>query len=186
MLERIFFKPILSLLATGLYLGKIPVAPGTWGSALGLFLGFVLLRYYGFFWFFWSFLAILMCSFYIIHFFAQKYKKDMDSPEIVIDEVVGMMISMAPLGSSSVEVALEEGGTHVLPLLAILPIQYAIAASFVSFLLFRFFDILKPWPIHVLDNKIHSAFGTVIDDVVAGIFAAIVLIGIAYTGLQLL
>ena len=44
-----------------------------------------------------------------------------------------------------------------------------------GFLLFRLFDIWKPWPIHVMDEKIHGGFGMVLDDVVAGLFAMIIL-----------
>lgn len=43
----------------------------------------------------------------------------------------------------------------------------------IGFLLFRFFDILKPWPIRVLDARVKGGFGIMIDDVLAGIFAAI-------------
>jgi len=42
---------------------------------------------------------------------------------------------------------------------------------FLGFLFFRFFDILKPWPIKWLDKKVHGGFGIMIDDVLAGVFA---------------
>ncbi len=45
----------------------------------------------------------------------------------------------------------------------------------VGFVLFRFFDILKPWPIKWLDQHVHGGFGIMLDDVVAGIFAALLL-----------
>ena len=44
-----------------------------------------------------------------------------------------------------------------------------------GFILFRFFDILKPWPIRIIDQKVHGGFGIMVDDVVAAVFAAIVL-----------
>jgi phosphatidylglycerophosphatase A len=44
-----------------------------------------------------------------------------------------------------------------------------------GFVLFRFFDILKPWPIKWLDQHVHGGFGIMLDDVVAGIFAALLL-----------
>lgn len=50
----------------------------------------------------------------------------------------------------------------------------------VGFVLFRFFDIIKPWPINWLDKKVHGGFGIMIDDVLAGIYALIVLQLIAY------
>jgi phosphatidylglycerophosphatase A len=50
----------------------------------------------------------------------------------------------------------------------------------VGFVLFRFFDIVKPWPINVLDRKVGGGFGIMIDDVLAGIYALICLQAIAY------
>ena len=44
-----------------------------------------------------------------------------------------------------------------------------------GFILFRFFDILKPWPIRIIDQKVHGGFGIMVDDIVAAVFAAIVL-----------
>lgn len=51
----------------------------------------------------------------------------------------------------------------------------------IGFVLFRFFDILKPWPINWLDKKVHGGFGIMIDDVLAGIYALIVLQLIAFS-----
>ena len=49
-----------------------------------------------------------------------------------------------------------------------------------GFVLFRFFDIIKPWPIKWLDQKVHGGFGIMIDDVIAGVFGLIVLQLTAY------
>ncbi len=51
----------------------------------------------------------------------------------------------------------------------------------IGFVLFRFFDILKPWPINWLDKKVHGGFGIMIDDVLAGIYALLVLQLIAFS-----
>lgn len=69
-----------------------------------------------------------------------------DHPAIVWDEVVGFLITMT----------------------AIAPSWHAVLAGF---LLFRLFDIIKPWPISLLDRYVKGGFGIMIDDVVAGIFA---------------
>ena len=50
----------------------------------------------------------------------------------------------------------------------------------VGFVLFRFFDIIKPWPISWIDKKITGGFGIMLDDVIAGVMAAVVLQGIAW------
>ena len=46
----------------------------------------------------------------------------------------------------------------------------------IGFVLFRFFDIIKPWPIKLLDKHVHGGFGIMIDDVLAGVFAWLILI----------
>lgn len=73
-----------------------------------------------------------------------------DHPAIVWDEIVGYLITMlaAPAG------------------------WQWMAAGFV---LFRLFDIAKPWPIRWLDRQVHGGFGIMLDDLVAGVFAAVVL-----------
>jgi phosphatidylglycerophosphatase A len=78
-----------------------------------------------------------------------------DHPAIVWDEVVGYLVTMtaAPSGWAW------------------------IAAGFV---LFRLFDILKPWPIGWLDRRLHGGAGIMLDDVIAGVFAALLLHGVVF------
>ena len=103
-------------------------------------------------------LIIFFYSFIAINTSFDSFESD-DPREVVVDEVVGQM----------------------LPLLAI-PIyetlypvhkEYYFIAAFV---LFRMFDILKPFPINYIDNNTKGALGIMLDDIVAGIFAMIVLI----------
>ncbi len=75
---------------------------------------------------------------------------------IVFDEIVGYLIAAAPLVMIAPDSTLE--------------CAVGIAAAFV---LFRVFDILKPWPIRWLDRRIHGGFGIMIDDVLAGVLAAV-------------
>ncbi len=72
-----------------------------------------------------------------------------DHPGIVWDEVVGYLLTMAWAPSGWLWVVL-------------------------GFICFRIFDILKPWPIRVLDRSVHGGFGIMIDDVLAGLGAALV------------
>jgi phosphatidylglycerophosphatase A len=69
-----------------------------------------------------------------------------DDSSIVWDEVAGMLITM-------------------------LAVPLSWQTVLVGFMLFRFFDILKPWPISYLDKHVHGGFGIMIDDVLAGLFA---------------
>jgi phosphatidylglycerophosphatase A len=61
-------------------------------------------------------------------------------------------------------------------------IEPQLTSIIVGFLLFRFFDIVKPWPISWLDKQVGAGIGIMIDDVVAGVFAAIVLSVISNLG----
>lgn len=74
---------------------------------------------------------------------------------IVFDEIVGFLIACAPL--------------LTMPLGVQLPWLLA------AFVLFRFFDIVKPWPIRALDRSVDGGLGIMLDDVIAGLFAAAVL-----------
>ena len=99
-------------------------------------------------------LVITVVGFWICDMAARDMQVH-DHGAIVWDEVAGMLITMiaAPVG--------------LLPLV-------------VGFALFRFFDIIKPWPIKLLDRHVKGGFGIMIDDVLAGVFAAICLQAIHY------
>ena len=97
-------------------------------------------------------------------FFINKIYKNEDSKEIVIDEFVGQNIPLlawynVDLNSS---VIFSKYGLDL----------YSLEIWIIlSFILFRFFDILKPFPINLVDNRIKNGFGVIFDDIVAGIFS---------------
>ena len=117
------------------------------------------------------FIYIFFYSSYAIN---KYYKKD-DAKEIVIDEFLGQSIPLMSYfyfiyNSNDVIVFIRTGGfigtdSH----------SGFISWLLLSFLLFRFFDILKPYPINLIDKKIKNGFGVMFDDVVAGIFTTLVL-----------
>jgi len=82
-----------------------------------------------------------------------------DVPGIVFDEVVGFLVTAAPL----------------LPGLGLVSRPYW-PWLLAAFLLFRAFDIFKPWPIRRLDEAVHGGFGIMLDDLVAGLYGAAVLL----------
>ena len=87
-----------------------------------------------------------------------------DHGGIVFDEIVGLLIAALPL----------------VPALGLAraPLWAGLLAAFA---LFRLFDIWKPWPIAALDRRVHGGVGIMLDDLVAGVFAAIVLaLGLAF------
>ncbi len=135
-------------LATGFYIGNIPFAPGTFGSILGLPLCFVLagLKLP---------LAIIFTVLFIIVAVwiangAEKVLKKNDPGCIVIDEIAGMAVTLVGL-------------------------PFNLTTALIGFIIFRILDILKPFPIRSLDKRVSGGVGIVLDDVVAGIFANLLL-----------
>lgn len=95
-----------------------------------------------------------------------SFFKEVDAQEIVIDEFVGqnvplLTILFIPLNSDT----LDQDFTILIIL---------------SFIIFRFFDITKPYPIYLIDKKMKDGLGVMLDDLVAGIFSAIMICVIAY------
>lgn len=163
-----------NIYATWFYLGYIRKAPGTWGSIGGL--GFIYLLSYGWELLFDHYMNINIYLFVTIILFIfgvlssarfDAASGSHDSKMIVIDEVVGMMITCLPMAilSASHNAPLGFGGL-IQPLLALG--------------LFRFFDILKPWPISYIDKHIKGGLGVMLDDVLAGVMAALVFTAIGY------
>jgi len=143
-----FWDKAVVCLATGFYTGNIPKAPGTFGTLPGLFLCFFLAQIP-------AVASILLIIILIVLAIwiagrAETVLGKKDPGCIVIDEIVGMAVT-----------------------LAVQPFNLVTAA--VGFLLFRFFDILKPWPIRAIDRRLHGGLGIVLDDVIAGVFANIAL-----------
>jgi len=138
----------IHFIAFGFGTGTSRVAPGTCGTLVAIPL-FILLQDQ----------TILMYLFYVIVLFffgiwiCAVTSRDLgmeDHPGIVIDEITGFLLAMT---------ASPPGWLWIV----------------CGFLLFRLFDIWKPWPIHVIDRKLGGGLGIMLDDVVAGLFAMMVL-----------
>jgi phosphatidylglycerophosphatase A len=135
-------------LATGLLIGNVPFAPGTFGSIIGLPLAFLLSRLN----------LLLSVSFILLFVFfaiavasaAEKILSKKDPAKIVIDEIAGLMVTFAGL-------------------------PFNLGTAIAGFIIFRAFDILKPFPIRALERKVPGGGGVVLDDVLAGIYANLIL-----------
>ena len=133
--------------ATFFYTGKSPAAPGTCGSLAALPLAWVawsLGTSAG-----WLITAFVFGTGLIAALAVIKRTGNTDHQSIVIDEVVGILITTSV------------GGVNVLHF-------------FLAFVLFRLFDITKPWPVSWIDRKWKSALGTMLDDVGAALQASLV------------
>lgn len=130
---------------SGGFLGYLPLAPGTFGAVLG-----VLVTYYCNFAIRFLLSVVLFVLGGILCQKAEAFFKKKDASHIVIDEVVGFMITM-------------------------LWVPVTVQNLFCGFLLFRFFDVLKPYPIHVIDSHMKNGWGVMLDDVLAGVYGNIIL-----------
>ena len=159
-------KKFSHLSSTFFGIGLLPMAPGTWGSFAALFLFFGLIYvqisflFYFLLFIFFSIASIFICE------IASKDILEKDHKSIVIDEVAGAGLSFL-----------------FIPLLGIYNFSTAewqkesYLAALILIILFRFFDILKPHPISFIDRKFKSGFGIVLDDLIAGVFAGLTLLG---------
>ena len=108
-------------------------------------------------------ILIFVFSVYSIDNLKNSFSK-IDAKEIVIDEFIGQSIPVLSI-YSFVE-------TNNL--------NHFIIFTFVSFILFRIFDIWKPFPINIIDKNMKNGFGVILDDVVAGIYSIIILLVIIF------
>jgi phosphatidylglycerophosphatase A len=135
-----------TLLATWFGAGLLPGAPGTWGSLAALPFGVALSWLagpYG--------LAAAAAALFLVGLWAARSYEHIaeikDPGAIVIDEVAGQWLTLVPAGVNPWAVLL-------------------------AFCLFRFFDVIKPWPVSWADRHLKGAFGVMADDVIAAAYAA--------------
>lgn len=156
-------KQLAEIIATLARVGYIKPAPGTWGSAAAVPLAWVIYERGGF----WAVVYATLIAF-IVGWWATKEmtagSKDHDPSEIVIDEVVGQWIALMPV--------LYGAGMMGVEATALWPGWIA------AFALFRLFDIWKPLWIGKADRR-GDALGVMLDDVIAGVFAAIFVVILA-------
>ena len=102
-------------------------------------------------------------SIYLIDKNSKKFETD-DAKEIVIDEFIGQSIPSLTVYGIFTEVYIGQ----------------FFFFSLIAFIFFRFFDILKPYPINIVDKKIKNGFGVLFDDILAGIFSSILILLILF------
>ena len=138
-------------------IGKIKYAPGTFASLASCLLFLLLITFFDFTFIFFITLIIFLYSFMAINNSFDEFRSD-DPQEIVVDEVAGQLLSLLAI--------------PIYETLYPLPIIYYCITSFI---LFRLFDVLKPYPVNYVDDNIKGALGIMLDDVLAAIYSIIVL-----------
>ena len=135
-------------IASGACVGAIPVAPGTFGTLVALPLWWIFNQLSVDLYLVLLVLLILLAVWSAGE--AERILHQADSGVIVIDEIVGFLVATI-----------------------FVPVTWS---NFIAaFLLFRFFDILKPFPVNWCDKNLHGGIGVVLDDLLAGVMAAVVL-----------
>ena len=149
------------LFATFFYIGLLRPAPGTWGSLAAIPVAWVLNGLGGFPLLFAATIVVFVLGWWAT-VEATRGKEDHDPSEIVIDEVVGQWIALWPLS-----LGLWWMGAD--------PWVFPYPGWVLGFLMFRLFDIWKPGPVGWADRK-PNAFGVMMDDVIAGAMAAVLVV----------
>jgi len=139
------------ILATWFGIGLLKPAPGTWGSLAAVVTWYFLEPLLS-----WSWLTVsLFVLFILVSWYAcaaaSQDSNSNDHSAIVIDEVAGMLV-------------------------ALLFVPHTLMMYGSAFVLFRFFDILKPWPISWVDQNIKGGWGVLFDDLIAGLFTGVIIL----------
>lgn len=140
----LIWRDPLCFVAFGFGVGAIPLAPGTFGTLLAIPFWLLLVKLP-----LWLYLFVVLASFAIACWICEKASAKIgehDHAGMVIDEIVGFWITMIAVPAK----------WHWIIL---------------GFLLFRVFDMLKPWPIHIADQRIGGGFGIMFDDLLAALYA---------------
>jgi len=156
------FKTFNSLFVTMFGIGKVKIIPGTFGSLatiIILYIFFHVLNISS------NLILLFLVAIFIYSFSAvanhTKDSKNKDPGEIIIDEFIGQSI---PIYLYEISHGTEKSSDE------------AIIIYVICFILFRFFDIKKPFPVSYFDRNFKNSFGVIMDDVFAGIYVVLSLI----------
>lgn len=144
------------LLATGFGLGLLPKAPGTWASLAALPPAWAIANAFGRLWLAFALVAVVALGVWCAGAVARRNDTSDDPQIVVIDEIAGQWLT----------------------LLAVPPDAALYAIGFV---LFRLFDIWKPWPVSWAERAFKGGLGVMIDDLFAGVYGGALLFVIALT-----
>jgi len=144
-----FSRFSVRFLASGFFSGHIPFAPGTMGTLVAIPLYLLLVNVLQG-WLYAGAVVVLTLVAIWISGLAEKIYARKDPPQVVIDEIAGFMLTMTAVPPSAMYIIM-------------------------GFILFRLFDILKPQPAGWINDRMRGGSGIVLDDIVAGLYANIVL-----------
>jgi len=152
-------KKLAFFISTLFYAGYFPKAPGTFGSLVSIPIIFIVCYYFGLV----GLAVTIVISFFVALVAVKKVLlyTEHDPSFVVIDEFIGQAVTFLLIADN-------------------LKHFNGIIFYVIGFVLFRLFDVTKPFPVSYADKKINNAFGVILDDIFAGIYAAIILYLIKY------
>ena len=130
-------------------IGFLPI-PGTMGSLIAIIIYYLFYSYFNIIFFIFFIFFVFFYSFYFLNKTLNQSFSSSDPKEIVIDEFIGQSIPLLICENNFFLIIL-------------------------SFLLFRVFDISKPWPASYFDLKIKNATGVIMDDIIAGLYTFLII-----------
>ena len=130
-------------------IGFLPL-PGTMASFITIIIYYLFNNYLNTIFFLFFIILVLFYSFYFLNKTLNQSFSSSDPKEIVVDELIGQSIPLLICGNNFFLIIL-------------------------SFLLFRLFDISKPWPASYFDLKIKNATGVIMDDIIAGLYTFLII-----------
>ena len=156
------FKIINANFVTLFGIGKLPKIPGSYASLATVIFLYSLFHIFGFEANFFLFIlvGVFIVSIFAINFYI-KGKKNKDPKEIVIDEFIGQSIPICLYEIAHSEIINQ---TNV------------ITFYFIMFILFRIFDVSKPYPVNYYDKNFKNGFGVIMDDICAGLYVVGILV----------
>ena len=156
------FKIINANFVTLFGIGKLPKIPGSYASLATVIFLYSLFHIFGFKAniFLFILVGVFIVSIFAINFYI-KDKKNKDPKEIVIDEFIGQSIPICLYEIAHSEIINQ---TNV------------ITFYFIIFILFRIFDVSKPYPVNYYDKNFKNGFGVIMDDICAGLYVVGILV----------
>ena len=142
------------LFVTLFFVGYFPIAPGTVGTIVSLILIFIFINYFSILTIIIFFILVSVASLIFINRYSDTIEK-YDASEIVIDEFLGVLF--------------------IIIFYDYFKFTNDLNMFIIIFILFRFFDILKPFPVKWIDKNIKNAWGVLLDDIFASIYCLIIL-----------
>jgi phosphatidylglycerophosphatase A len=135
--------------STGCYVGYFPAMTGTFGTAVGVIIFSLFFYTLSTFHYIISSLILILIGFWVSRE-AEIIFQEKDSQKIVIDEILGFLVSMFLIPPTWINI-------------------------FIAFLFFRLFDTIKLFPANIIEKRVPGGYGVILDDITAGVYTNLIM-----------